>query len=66
MYNWSDYVAPENIDAFKKAFAVDKFTYDTFASNEEMMAKLQGGAKASGTSRPRPPSSSRRCATRAS
>jgi spermidine/putrescine-binding protein len=45
MYNWSDYVAPENIEAFKKAFAVDKFTYDTFASNEEMMTKLQGGAK---------------------
>jgi spermidine/putrescine transport system substrate-binding protein len=45
LYNWSSYVAPENIEAFKKTFGVDKFTYDTYASNEEMMAKLQGGAK---------------------
>ncbi|MEO5939744.1 MAG: spermidine/putrescine ABC transporter substrate-binding protein [Candidatus Limnocylindrales bacterium] len=45
MFNWGDYVDPKNIDAFKAQFKLDKFTYDTFASNEEMMTKLQGGAK---------------------
>jgi spermidine/putrescine transport system substrate-binding protein len=43
-YNWSDYVAPENIETFKQRFGVDNFGYDTFASNEELIAKLQGGA----------------------
>ena len=45
MINWGDYVDPKNIDQFKKDFKVDKFTYDTFASNEELLTKLQGGAK---------------------
>ena len=45
MFNWGDYVDPKNIDAFKADFKIDKFTYDTYASNEEMMTKLQGGAK---------------------
>jgi spermidine/putrescine-binding protein len=31
--------------AFQEQFGVEKFTYDTFASNDEMMAKFQGGAK---------------------
>lgn len=44
MYNWSDYVDPGNIDKFKKDYAVDDFTYDTFASNEELLTKLQAGA----------------------
>jgi spermidine/putrescine-binding protein len=43
-YNWSDYVAPENIVTFKERFGVENFGYDTFASNEELLAKLQGGA----------------------
>jgi spermidine/putrescine-binding protein len=43
-YNWSDYVAPENIATFKQRFGVETFGYDTFASNEELLAKLQGGA----------------------
>jgi spermidine/putrescine transport system substrate-binding protein len=46
MYNWSDYVSKDNIAAFQAAFGVDNFTYDTYASNEELMTKLQGGAKA--------------------
>jgi spermidine/putrescine-binding protein len=29
---------------FQEAFGVTKFTYDTFANNDEMMAKFQGGA----------------------
>lgn len=45
MYNWSDYVDPDNIEAFKAKYNISKFTYDTYASNEEMLTKLQGGAK---------------------
>ena len=44
MYNWGDYVDPDNIALFQSAFGVEKFTYDTFASNDELMTKLQGGA----------------------
>ena len=44
MYNWSDYVDKDNIARFQKDYAVDDFTYDTFASNEELMTKLQAGA----------------------
>jgi spermidine/putrescine-binding protein len=44
LYNWSDYVAPENIEAFKAEFGVDNFVYDVFSNNEELIAKLQGGA----------------------
>ena len=44
MYNWGDYVDPTNMKLFQEAFGVEKFTYDTFASNDEMMAKFQGGA----------------------
>lgn len=44
MYNWSDYVSPKNIDAFKAKFGVENFQYDTFANNEELLAKLQAGA----------------------
>ena len=44
MYNWADYIDPENIDKFKKDFKVDTFTYDVYDSNEELLTKLQGGA----------------------
>ena len=44
MYNWSDYISPKNIDAYKAKFGVEKFQYDTFANNEELLAKLQAGA----------------------
>jgi spermidine/putrescine transport system substrate-binding protein len=44
MYNWSDYVAEENIEAFKALTGIDNFTYETFASNDELLTKLQGGA----------------------
>ena len=43
MYNWADYVDPNSMELFKSVFGVEKFTYDTFASNEEMLAKLQAG-----------------------
>jgi spermidine/putrescine-binding protein len=44
MYNWSDYVSPDNMAAFQAEFGVEKFQYDTFANNEELLAKLQAGA----------------------
>jgi len=46
MFNWADYVAEENITKFKEQFNIsdENFTYDTYPSNEELFAKLQGGA----------------------
>jgi spermidine/putrescine-binding protein len=43
VYNWSDYIAEDTIANFEKEFGV-KVTYDTYESNEEMVAKLQAGA----------------------
>ena len=43
IYNWSDYIAPENIEAFEAMHGLT-ITYDIFANNEELLAKLQGGA----------------------
>lgn len=44
VYNWSDYISPNNIEAFKGEFGVTNFVYDIFSNNEELIAKLQGGA----------------------
>lgn len=44
VYNWSDYINPDNIDKFKAEFGVNNFVYDVFSNNEELIAKLQGGA----------------------
>jgi spermidine/putrescine-binding protein len=43
IYNWSDYIAEDTVSNFEKEFGV-KVTYDTYESNEEMVAKLQAGA----------------------
>lgn len=43
MFNWADYVSPENIQAFKSAYGVQTFDYETYASNEELLATLQAG-----------------------
>ena len=43
IYNWSDYIADDTVPNFEKEFGV-KVTYDTYESNEEMVAKLQAGA----------------------
>ncbi|MGH7566018.1 MAG: polyamine ABC transporter substrate-binding protein [Gemmatimonadota bacterium] len=43
IYNWSDYVAEDTISRFEEEFGVE-VTYDTYESNEEMLAKLQAGA----------------------
>jgi spermidine/putrescine transport system substrate-binding protein len=44
MYNWSDYIDAGNITEFQKRYAIDDWTYDTYASNEELLTKLQAGA----------------------
>ena len=43
IYNWSDYIAEDTVANFEREFRV-KVTYDTYESNEEMVAKLQAGA----------------------
>jgi len=43
LYNWADYTDPNNIEAFKAQYGITEFTYDTFASNDEMLSTLQGG-----------------------
>ena len=43
IYNWSDYIADDTVSNFEKQFGV-RVTYDTYESNEEMVAKLQAGA----------------------
>jgi spermidine/putrescine transport system substrate-binding protein len=43
IYNWSDYIAEDTVPNFEKEFGV-KVSYDTYESNEEMVAKLQAGA----------------------
>jgi spermidine/putrescine transport system substrate-binding protein len=42
IFNWSDYIAADTITRFEKEFGVH-VTYDTYESNEEMVAKLVGG-----------------------
>lgn len=44
MYNWSGYVNPDNMTAFQAEFGVTNFVYDIYSNNEELIAKLQGGA----------------------
>jgi spermidine/putrescine-binding protein len=43
IYNWSEYIDPEIYADFENEFGV-KVVEDTFASNEDLLAKLQAGA----------------------
>jgi spermidine/putrescine-binding protein len=43
VYNWSEYIDPEIYEDFEQEFGV-KVIEDTFASNEDLLAKLQAGA----------------------
>jgi spermidine/putrescine transport system substrate-binding protein len=43
VFNWSEYIDPEIYAAFEEEFGV-KVIEDTFASNEDLLAKLQAGA----------------------
>src|SRR5574341_1775262 len=42
IYNWSTYMDPAIIERFEQQFGV-KVTYDEYADNEEMLAKIQPG-----------------------
>jgi spermidine/putrescine-binding protein len=43
VYNWSEYIDPQIYQDFEDEFGV-KVIEDTFASNEDLLAKLQAGA----------------------
>lgn len=43
VYNWSEYIDPQIYADFEEEFGV-RVVEDTFASNEELLAKLQAGA----------------------
>ncbi len=42
-YNWSEYIEPEIYDLFEQEYGI-KVIESTFGSNEDLLAKLQGGA----------------------
>jgi spermidine/putrescine-binding protein len=44
MYNWAEYIDPENIEEFKRRYDIGQFTYDIYDSNEQLLTRLQGGA----------------------
>ena len=44
VYNWSDYIDPAVVRDFEAQHQV-KVIYDTFASNEELLAKMQAGGQ---------------------
>jgi spermidine/putrescine transport system substrate-binding protein len=43
LYNWSDYVAEETLPGFEEETGI-RVTQDFYASNEELLARLQSGA----------------------
>lgn len=43
IFNWTEYMPDSVIQGFEKKYDV-KVNYDTYSSNEEMLAKLQAGA----------------------
>ncbi|HFE67152.1 MAG TPA: spermidine/putrescine ABC transporter substrate-binding protein [Chloroflexi bacterium] len=43
VYNWSDYIDEQILTDYEEEYGV-KIIYDTFASNEDLLAKLQAGA----------------------
>ena len=43
LYNWGDYINPEILAEFTKETGIE-VGLDTYASNEEMLAKIQAGA----------------------
>jgi spermidine/putrescine transport system substrate-binding protein len=44
IYNWAAYLNPATVKAFEKEFGVKVRATDFYESNEEMIAKLKGGA----------------------
>ncbi len=45
IYSWADYVAPDTIPKFEKRYGL-RVVYDTFSSNESLLAKMQAGGTA--------------------
>jgi spermidine/putrescine transport system substrate-binding protein len=43
IYSWADYLDPSTIPEFQKRYGI-KVVYDTFSSNEGLLAKMQAGA----------------------
>lgn len=43
LYNWAEYIDPQVLEDFEAEFGV-RVIEDTFANNEELLAKLQSGA----------------------
>lgn len=43
VFSWADYVAPDTVSNFEKRFGI-QVTYDTFASNETLLARLEAGS----------------------
>jgi spermidine/putrescine-binding protein len=43
VYNWADYIEESLLQKYEEEYGV-KIIYDTFASNEDLLAKLQAGA----------------------
>ena len=43
LYAWSEYVPQAMLDSFTEKTGI-KINYDTYSSNEELLAKLQAGA----------------------
>lgn len=43
IFSWADYLAPDTIINFEKRFGI-KVVYDTFASNEALLARMQAGS----------------------
>ncbi len=44
IYNWNDYIAPQTLEKFKQECRCS-VVYDTYGSNDELLAKLAAGAK---------------------
>src|SRR5215469_9177120 len=44
LYNWQAYINPDNVKAFEQQFG-QKVTQDFYVSNEDLLAKIQAGAK---------------------
>lgn len=43
IYSWADYIHPDTIPEFEKRYGI-RVMYDTFSSNEALLAKMQAGA----------------------
>ncbi|MEK6662498.1 MAG: spermidine/putrescine ABC transporter substrate-binding protein [Pseudomonadota bacterium] len=44
IYNWNNYIGPQTLERFKAKCAC-RVSYDTYGSNDELLAKLAAGAK---------------------